>query len=315
MLAFAVGAAVATALLFGAAPAVAATAVAPIDALKSHGRTAAAARRELSSGVIVLNVALTLLLVVAAGLFVKTFDRLARVRLGFDPDRTLVVSVTASTVPAAERTVLVNRLAKAVAAVPGVAAAGGALNPPIIGEIGGADLIVGAGGSLPPPDAPRVSHVDLITSGWFAAYGTPIDAGRDFDDRDLDGAPRAMVVNESFVRRLFPGRNVIGMPLAVAWRIGRGDVIPYGTLTVIGVVGDSIYRRLRDPVDPMIFCRWRRAILSCRKTSTSACARPPDRLRCSSGVSPQRSRLCVQTSPSPSNHSRSRSMNRSPTTA
>ena len=115
VLAFAIGAAVATALLFGAAPALRATAVAPIDALRSHGRSAATERAALSSGVTVLNVALSLLLVVAAGLFVQTFERLARVPLGFDANRTLVVSVTASTVPASERGTLVDRLARLTA--------------------------------------------------------------------------------------------------------------------------------------------------------------------------------------------------------
>jgi putative ABC transport system permease protein len=252
VLAFASGAAVATALLFGAAPALRATAVAPIDALRSHGRSAATERAALSSGVTVLNVALSLLLVVAAGLFVQTFQRLARVPLGFDPDRTLVVSITASTVPASERGTLVDRLARRVAAVPGVQAAGGALNPPIIGEIGGADLVISAPGSLPPPDAPRISHVDLITPHWFAAYGVPIEAGRDFDDRDLRDGPPVMIVNDAFVRRLFPGRSVTGMVLSLAWRIERGDV-PYGTRTIVGVAADSVYHTIREPVQPMIF--------------------------------------------------------------
>ena len=251
VLAFAVGAAIATALLFGTAPALLATAVAPIDALRSHGRVATE-HTALPSGVIVLNVALSLLLVVAAGLFVQTFERLARVPLGFAPDRTLVVSVTASTVPASERPKLIDRLARAVAGVPGVEAAGGALNPPIVGEIGGADLVVGTPGSVPPPDAPRISHVDVITPGWFAAYGIPIEAGRDFDDRDVVGASRVMIVNEAFVRRLFPDRKVIGMPLALAWRIDRGDV-PYGTHTIVGVAGNSVYHTIREPVQPMIF--------------------------------------------------------------
>src|SRR5262249_25522583 len=147
-------------------------------------------RLALSRGVIVLNVALSLLLIVSAGLFVQTFERLARVPLGFDSNRTLIVSVTASTVQAAERPKLIDRLARAVAAVPGVQAAGAALNPPIIGEIGGADLVAGAPGSLPPPDAPRVSHIDVITPGWFDSYGIPIKAGRDFADRDYAVGPR-----------------------------------------------------------------------------------------------------------------------------
>src|SRR5262249_48169665 len=140
VLAFAIGVAIMTALLFGAVPALRATTVAPIDALRSHGRTIATKRVALSRGVIVLDVALSLLLVVSAGLFVQTFERLARVPLGFERDRTLIVSITAPTVPASERPKLIDRLARAVAAVPGVQAAGIALNPPIVGDIGGADL-------------------------------------------------------------------------------------------------------------------------------------------------------------------------------
>jgi putative ABC transport system permease protein len=252
VLAFAMSAAVVTAALFGTAPALRAMAAAPIDALRVHGRSAVGGGARLSSALIVVEVALSLLLVVVGGLFVQSLERLARVPLGFEPDRTLVVSVTASTVQASDRPALVNRLAKAVASVPGVQSVGGALNPPIIGEIGGADLVVGAPGSLPPPDAPRISRVDVITPGWFAAYGIPIDAGRDFDDRDLAGGPGAIIVNEAFVRRLFPGRQVLGMSLALAWRIERGDV-PYGTRTIVGVVGDSVYRAIREPVQPMIF--------------------------------------------------------------
>jgi predicted permease len=206
----------------------------------------------LTRGVVIVTVALTLVLVVAAGLFVQTFERLARVPLGFNPDGTLVVSVTASTVPDSERPTLVSRLAKAVSVVPGVKAAGGGLNPPIIGEIGGADLVIAAPGSLAAPDASRISHMDVITPGWFASYGISIEAGRDFDDRDLEGPPTVMIVNAAFVRRLFPGQNVIGMPLAVAWRINRGDV-PFGLRTIVGVADDSVYRTPREPVQPMIF--------------------------------------------------------------
>jgi putative ABC transport system permease protein len=252
VLAFAMGVAVVTALLFGTAPALRAMAAAPIDALRAHGRSTASGRARLSSTLIVVEVALSLLLLVVAGLFVRSLERLARVPLGFEPDRAFVVSVTASTVPASDRPTLVNRLVKAVASVPGVQAVGGGLNPPIVGEIGGADLVVGVPGSLPPPDAPRIPHVDLITPGWFTAYGIPIHAGRDFDDHDVVGGPGAIIVNEAFVRRLFPGRKALGMSLALAWRIERGD-LPYGTRTIVGVVGDSVYRAVREPVQPMIF--------------------------------------------------------------
>jgi hypothetical protein len=94
--------------------------------------------------------------------------------------------------------------------------------------------------------------MDAITPGWFESYGIPIKAGRDFDDRDDAAGPREMIVNEAFVRRLFPGRNVIGMPLALSWRVEIGDV-PIGTHTIVGVTGDTAYHAIREPVQPMIF--------------------------------------------------------------
>jgi hypothetical protein len=123
---------------------------------------------------------LSLVLVIVAGLFVTTFERLVHAPLGLDRDRVLVVTVTAPTVPAAERNVLYHRLVRAVADVPGVAAAGGSLNPPIVGSLR-ADLVFSEPGTEPRIDAVRVAQLADVTPGWFAAYGMPIGTGRDFD--------------------------------------------------------------------------------------------------------------------------------------
>ena len=252
VLAFTATAMVATALLFGLAPALRATRAAPVDALKEQGRMASEGRAALSSGLLVVQVALSLTLVVAAGLFVRTFERLGRVTLGFDRDRVLVVTVNAQLVPDGDRNRLYHRLVQTVAAVPGVAHAGGSINPPLVGALVG-DVVVSPPGTPPPPDAQRVSQVNEITPGWLSAYGTAIRAGRDIDDHDTASASGVMVVNEAFVRRLFPGRNLVGTTLAVTARLPPNGDFLIGSKTVVGIVSDAVYRAIRDPVQPTIY--------------------------------------------------------------
>ena len=187
----------------------------PMEALKAHGRGAAGdCAQPLSNGLLVAQVAVSLLLVVAAGLFVRTFERLTRVSLGFDRDRVLVVMVTAPTIPAADRNPFYHRLVRAAAAVPGVAHAGGSMNPPLTVVLIG-DLVAIVPGTEPRLDASTMSQLNDMTPGWLATYGTPIRAGRDIDDHDTKAAQPVMLVNEAFVRRFFPGRNLIGTTLAL----------------------------------------------------------------------------------------------------
>jgi predicted permease len=242
-----------TAVLFGLAPAYRATDVSPIEALKEHGRQAT--RRMgggLSDGLVIAQVALSLVLVIIAGLFVATFERLMRAPLGLDRDRVLVATVTAPTVPAVQRNLLYHRLVRAVADVPGVAAAGGSLNPPLVGTLTG-DLVYSEPGTEPQADASRVSQGSDVTPGWFTAYGMPIVEGRDFDDHDMVGSPRVMVVNETFVRRVLGGHSPIGHSLAMTFRTGPSGDIPLGTWTIVGVVGDSVYRTVREPHAPTAY--------------------------------------------------------------
>lgn len=139
----------------------------------------------------------------------------------------LVVTVSAPAIPAADRNVFYHRLVRAAAGVPGVAHAGGSINPPIIGSLVG-DLLVTVPGAQPQPNAETISQSDFITPGWLATYSTAIHAGRDIDDRDTVATPPVMLVNEAFTRRFFPDRNVVGTTFALAarlpteWRFSAG---------------------------------------------------------------------------------------------
>jgi len=244
VLAFTGATLVASVVIFGVAPAFRASRIAPIDALKEHGP--AAARWSLSSGLVVAQVAVSLTLVVAAGLFVRTFERLAGASLGFDRDRVLIVNVDTARarLDAPARMSLYERLVAAAAAAPGVAGASASLSTPINAGLPRPMEIPGV-----PPTADRLALVNGVTAGWFTTYGTPLRAGRDFDERDTAAAQPVVILNDAFARRFFRGRNAIGDTVA-----GR---------TVVGVVGDQLaqggfkpdgtVRSLRDNAAPSIY--------------------------------------------------------------
>ena len=183
VLAFTVAVTGATAVLFGIAPAFRARRVAPIDALKEQGRGALGdARTGLSGSLVVAQVALSMVLIVAAGLLVGTFERLATLPLGFDSERVLIVNVDVSRAPIdpANRIPFFHQLVAAVAAVPGVARAGGSMATPVGGSslLGFIDL-PGAPPAQPEPGPvpfwnSRMTMLNQITPGWLATYGTAV---------------------------------------------------------------------------------------------------------------------------------------------
>jgi putative ABC transport system permease protein len=247
---FTMAVSVATALLFGTAPAFRAARVDPIDAIKEHGRSAGGdGRVSVSSGLVIAQVALSLVLVVAAGLFVRSFAGLTQVRLGFDREQILVVNVNAlrSRVDPAERTALFQRLTDAVAGVPGVVRAAGSVVTPVSNSTWGFNVNVPGAPELPERD--RNVLMNMVTPGWFATYGTRLLAGRDIDGRDTATAPHVAVVNEAFVRRFFPGRNAVGG--TIEYPSGTSQHTPPSL--IVGVVEDAVYRNLREPIRPTLY--------------------------------------------------------------
>jgi predicted permease len=243
-----------TTMLFGVVPAVRATRVAPTDALKDRLAGSSDARAGgvgIVDSLIVVQVALSLAAIVSAGLFIRTFEHLAGAKLGFDRDGVLSVVVNTQNIPADSRNALNHRLARAAGSVPGVAAAGGSINPPLAGFLRG-DLVVSPVGTAAPPNAERIDRTDFVTPGMFAAYGMPILAGRDIDDRDTLQSPKVMVVNQAFAIRFLSGRSAVGQIMRVTFRSLGGD-FPVGDLTIVGVVGDTVSRSLRDFSRPILF--------------------------------------------------------------
>jgi putative ABC transport system permease protein len=247
VLAFTMLVAVATALLFGTAPAFRASGARPMDAIKEHGRGGGDGRFGLANGLVVAQVMLSLVLVVAAGLFVRTFTSLANLHLGFDRDRVLVTTVNAqrTEIPAADRLATYERVRQSVAAAPGVAAAGVSIVTPVSGMAWNSRISVPGGAEL--PERQRLSFFNAITPGWLDTFGTPILAGRDVLTTDTKAAPLVVIVNQAFARKFLSNAT----PLGRVVKVGGG--VTEQSLEIVGLVADAVYRSLRDPVPPTMY--------------------------------------------------------------
>jgi predicted permease len=251
VLAFTSAVTIITAVLFGTAPAFRATRVAPIDALREHGRGPIGdAHARLSGALVVAQVALSLVLVVAAGLFVRTFVRLEGRPLGFDADRVLVLDVDVSRahIDPADRLPFYLRLTQAIAAVPGVAQASGSMMTPVSGAFGFRLLDLPGAPSM--PDRERLVAFNFTSPGWFATYGTPLRSGRDFTVRDDRNAPAVALVNDAFVRRYLAGRAPLGATFTSPVPGSRNAPTPR---IIVGVVADAVFRSLREPTPPTMY--------------------------------------------------------------
>jgi putative ABC transport system permease protein len=250
VLAFTMVVTVATALLFGTAPAFRASSAEPMEAIKEHGRSGGAdSRIGLANGLVVAQVMLSLVLVVAAGLFVRTFSSLANLHLGFDRDRVLVTTVNAqrTDIPPAERLGVYERIRESVTAAPGVAAAGVSVVTPVSGMSWNNRIEVS--GAVTLPERQRLSYFNAITPGWLATFGTPVLAGRDVAATDTKSAPRVILVNQTFAKKFLNGANPIGHTVIV----GAGGLTPSPPMQIVGMVGDAVYRSLRDPAPPTMY--------------------------------------------------------------
>jgi putative ABC transport system permease protein len=251
ILAFTAVAAVATALLFGVVPAFRAGQVEPNEALKDGSRTVAGTRsRALGQPLVVVQVALSLVLVVAAGLFLRTFTSLTKQRLGYDTDRLLLVSVDPqkSGVDESRRPALYEQMRAAAAAVPGVSSAALSAIPPMSGM--GWNNTIEAPGQPAPPVKDRTVWYNGVSSGWFATYGVKLVAGRDFAAADRDGTPGVAIVNQALAKLFFPGKNPVGRILRQTW---SGSVPAPAPWQIVGVVTDAAYRSLRETAPPTLY--------------------------------------------------------------
>jgi putative ABC transport system permease protein len=233
----------------GVAPMFAVKNVAPGEALKSAGRAMAGDRRFAVRGALVVaQIAVSFVLVIAAGLFLRTFASLSQLPLGCVPEPLVVVDVNlfASGIPPEERGARVERLRDA-AAVSGVRSVSVSQVRLLTG--GGwftnNEVAVGDGPMLPEDRRHRVWR-NATTPGWFETMGIPLRGGRDFSDRDRVGSPPVAIVNQAFVRRYLPSQQPIGQTL----RVDSDEGPRY---EIVGVAADAVYTTPRDGLLPTIY--------------------------------------------------------------
>jgi hypothetical protein len=228
---FTVGVATVVTPLFAILPALRATRLSPADAMKEQSRTVAGdGRHALGQALVLGQIALSLSLVVLAGLLVGTFTRLAWRPLGLDSQRVVVADVTLEpdAVPVAERHAVFDRLRLAAAATPGVGSASLAVIAPLSGRGWNSGLLNIDGVDVGGGRQHRTVWANGVSDGFFATYGMAIREGRDFIAGDGAGAPPVVIVNEAFVRRFLGkgpalGRRAQEVQHAAKFELGESD--------------------------------------------------------------------------------------------
>lgn len=249
VLAFSIGLGALAAVLAGAAPALTVGRLGPQEALNESVKgVAGEARLGVRHASVILQVALSLTLIVAAGLFARSLTGLMTRDAGFDRHGVLVVvaDTSRSAVPIARRADLFARFASAAATVPGVSAAAASYNTPVARGGWNTQIVV-------PSDSPlgrreRLSMVNAVTPGWFGTLGLRFAGGRDFSAHDNAGAVKVAIVNRAFERRFLNGRAVLGSIVRTVEP--RGEPPEY---EIVGIVEDAVYHSLRAPMEPTIY--------------------------------------------------------------
>jgi len=250
VLLFTLGLSVVTGLLFGLAPALAASKTNLSEALKegTRGSTEGRHRNRVRSVLVTAAVALSLVLLTGAGLLLRSFFGLMGINPGFDVDNIAVlrVPVRAAYKTEAEYIGFQQRLQRELTTIPGVTSVGGTNIIPLSGGqlVYGFDVV----GRTPFPDGqgPSITTVS-VTPNYFRTMGIPLRRGRDVAFTDTLSSPGVVVVNEQFARQYFPHENPIGHKLA----IGNGD--DFEQNEIVGVVGDVKYLELTEEPLPMFY--------------------------------------------------------------
>ena len=237
VLAFTMGIAVLTGLLFGLVPALRATSVPPNHVLKEHASAARGSRLGLGRALVTGQVALSLMLLVGAGLFLGTFRNLLRTDLGFTNHNVLLIqaAMMQSNIPRAQRPRVYREIVHRLRAIPGVAAAASSALTPISNSMWNNN--VSPEGYTPKGKDDTLVYFNRVSPGFFETLRTPLLLGRDFSEHDDLSAPPVMIIGESVARRFFGHENPLGKTIgAEAAQPGKSV-----TYQVIGVVKDAKY--------------------------------------------------------------------------
>jgi predicted permease len=258
-LAFTAGVSVLSALLVGCVPALQASSGGVADVLKDTARSAAggAGGSRFRSGLIVGEVALSVVLLVGSALFLVSLVRLQHTQPGFEPRgvATVYVSIAGSSryVKEPQQAKFFAQLTERLEALPQVKSAAVGYNVPFTGFQ--ATTTYAIGGRPVPPQAERGrSWLDRVSEHYFMTMGIPLREGRLFNERDNDQAPSVCIINESFAKRLFPGESALGKILLR----GRDEI----KCEIVGVVADVKSANVNEPAPDEMYVPFRQVAQS-----------------------------------------------------
>jgi predicted permease len=246
VMAFSLAASAGAGILFGVAPALRASRQAPAEALHASGRTSTLHRNRLGAGLIVAEVALSLMLLVAAGLLLRSFVKLLHAPAGFRATGLVSMRLSLPTMKYADPATMrafVARLIPAVEAIPGVTGASASMSLPPLVTIE-APYQTADGPQRPIAERPFTAWTG-VTPSHFTTMGIPLLAGRAFTAADDERAPLVTVISEGLARRAWPTESAVGKRIL----IGRFQ----GFAEVVGVVGDVKNAGLAQPPEPQAY--------------------------------------------------------------
>ncbi|HET9399947.1 MAG TPA: ABC transporter permease [Candidatus Acidoferrales bacterium] len=251
MLAFTSAVAVATGVLFGILPAIRSTQVSVASAMKGSQAQDGEPRSRFRAGrwIVASQIALSLVLLVVAGLFVRTFTNLISQDLGFDTGNVTLASVSffSLKMPPAEQIATRSEVLQRIQAIPGVASASQSVLTPL-GGIGWNDNVVIDDPSAPKGDDALVDF-NFISPEYMSTLRTPIMEGRNFDKHDVEGSPKVAIVNQAMARSFFPRGNALGS----YFKTGDDPKKLFGPIQIVGVMKDAKYGSMRKAAPPSAF--------------------------------------------------------------
>jgi putative ABC transport system permease protein len=248
LLSFTTALAVLTTVSFGLAPAVRATRAEPATLLQSGSRGTSGGRERFSLRriLVVSQVALSVVLLMGALLFVRSLRNLTTLNVGFQQSGILVTSFDFQRlqIPEERFTEYKRDILKHVQAIPGVESAASAMLVPFGGSTWNDNVILEGSDQ----DA-GVAWLNYLGPGYFQTISTPLLAGRDFDDRDTATSAKVAIVNQAFARKIFKGADPLGKRFRIHERPGK----PRPLYEIIGVTGDNKFQNMHEEFLPFMY--------------------------------------------------------------
>jgi predicted permease len=236
-----------TGVVFGIAPALRATGVNVNDALKSNSRGVVGSRSILGKSLLVVQVAISLILLIGAGLFLRTLQNLRHVDVGFNPHNLVLFRVNPQLNRYDEKrtNALYRDLLERLGTIPGVRTVSFSQPALLSGSVNSTSFFVQGRTYSVSERGDSINRL-VITPNFFGAMGIPMRAGRTFDSRDTETSQKVVVINETAARKYFPNDDPLGR------RFGNSPETS-GTLEIVGILSDAKYDSVRDPAPPTMY--------------------------------------------------------------